>query len=68
MNMGSMSDYTLGKIRFQELESEARRALGREELLGQTGIRYPRALSMGFSTAFCLAVGAMVLGVNLLGM
>ena len=68
MNMGSVSDYKLGKTRYQELEADVRRSVYQEELLGQLGARYPQYLSVSFSTLFGIAIGVMVLGVQLLGL
>ena len=38
MSMGPVSDYSLGKARYQELEAEVRQNARREEMLGQIGL------------------------------
>ena len=64
MNMGAMSDYKLGKARYQELEAAVRQ----EELLGQVHLSYSRGLPLNLSTIFGILVVAMVTGVQVLGL
>ncbi|MEM7031719.1 MAG: hypothetical protein AAF629_19350 [Chloroflexota bacterium] len=60
MSMGPISDYSLGKARYQDLELEVRRHLLREEALGQAGDYLLSRPLVRFSAVACLLVTVVI--------
>ncbi|MEM7031637.1 MAG: hypothetical protein AAF629_18930 [Chloroflexota bacterium] len=69
MNMSTSYDYNLGKARYNELESELRRNISRQENLGQVKVQLSAGLAnMSLSAAFGVLVVIGVVGVQVLGL